>query len=263
MIEIDNLLEVMDRLRGEGGCNWDKKQTHESLTPYLLEETYEVVDALDKRDMTNLREELGDLLFQIVFHSKIASENKQFHLRDVANSISEKLIRRHPHVFGEPKNLESDEVILNWSKLKRKEKEEQGRKEISILDDIPVSMPALQRSLKIQDKVSEVGFDWDSASGVLEKVKEEIKELEEEIGKENSSHERKEEELGDVIFTLVNLSRFLQVNPETALRKANQKFRERFQFIEKTAIQAQRSIRDLRKDEMEELWQISKNTDNH
>lgn len=263
MIEIDNLLEVMDRLRGEGGCNWDKKQTHESLTPYLLEETYEVVDALDKRDMTNLREELGDLLFQIVFHSKIASENKQFHLRDVAISISEKLIRRHPHVFGDPKNLDSEEVVKNWSKLKEKEKELQGRKERSILDDIPVSMPALQRSLKIQEKVSEVGFDWDSASGVLDKVKEEIKELEEELEKENASFERKEEELGDVLFTLVNLSRFLKVNPETALRKANHKFRERFQFIEKKAGEYQRSIRDLSKDEMEELWQISKNIDNH
>lgn len=262
MKEIDNLLEVMNRLRGDNGCNWDKKQTHESLTPYLLEESYEVVDALERNDQINLKEELGDLLFQIVFHSKIADENNTFHLRDVASSITDKLIRRHPHVFEDQKSLDSEEVVVNWAKLKEKEKRDSGIIKQSILDDIPNALPALQKSLKIQEKVSEVGFDWDSLTGVFQKVKEELSELEEEIFNDSSSKERKEEELGDLMFTLVNLAKFLKINPETALRKANQKFNKRFRTIEKYAKTENKNILDLTKDEMEELWQISKNIDN-
>ena len=250
----------MDRLRGENGCNWDKKQTHESLIPYLLEESYEVVDALEKRDKENLKEELGDLLFQIVFHSKLASESKEFEMKDVALGITQKLIRRHPHVFSEKEDLHPDEVIANWARIKEKEKSSKNRK---LLEDIPISFPALQRAKKIQEKVSSVGFDWEDAQGVLEKVDEELKELKEEIFQNSKNNLKIEEEFGDLLFSMVNLSRFLKINPETALRKANQKFENRFQFVEESAIKEGKNLQNMSKDEMEILWQKSKKIDNH
>ena len=260
MKEIDELLKVMDTLRGENGCNWDKKQTHDTLIPYLLEESYEVVDALEKRDKENLKEELGDLLFQIVFHSKIASEKKEFEMKDVALGIIEKLIRRHPHVFREKEDLHPDEVISNWEKIKEKEK---SSKKKNLLDDVPISFPALQRANKIQEKVSSVGFDWEDTQGVLDKVEEELNELKEEINQNSKNNPRIEEEFGDLMFSMVNLSRFLKINPETALRKANQKFENRFQFVEKMANLEDKNLKNMSKEEMEILWQKSKKIDNH
>ncbi len=258
MKELEELLLVMDRLRGENGCNWDKKQTHESLIPYLLEESYEVVDALEKKDKENLKEELGDLLFQIVFHSKIASETNEFEMKDVISEITQKLIRRHPHVFQTQEDLHPDEVIANWAKIKEKEKEKKNK---TLLGDIPLSFPALQRALKIQEKVSTVGFDWESTGEVLEKVEEEFNELKEEINRDPQNSIRIQEEFGDLLFSMVNLSRFLKINPETALRKANSKFENRFKFVEETAKVEKNGLQNMSKEEMENLWQKSKKID--
>lgn len=258
MKELEELLLVMDRLRGENGCNWDKKQTHESLIPYLLEESYEVVDALEKKDKENLKEELGDLLFQIVFHSKIASETNEFEMKDVISEITQKLIRRHPHVFQTQEDLHPDEVIANWAKIKEKEKEKKNK---TLLGDIPLSFPALQRALKIQEKVSTVGFDWESIGEVLEKVEEEFNELKEEINRDPQNSIRIQEEFGDLLFSMVNLSRFLKINPETALRKANSKFENRFKFVEETAKVEKNGLQNMSKEEMENLWQKSKKID--
>lgn len=258
MKELEELLLVMDRLRGENGCNWDKKQTHESLIPYLLEESYEVVDALEKKDKENLKEELGDLLFQIVFHSKIASETNEFEMKDVISEITQKLIRRHPHVFQTQEDLHPDEVIANWAKIKEKEKEKKNK---TLLGDIPLSFPALQRALKIQEKVSTVGFDWESTGEVLEKVEEEFNELKEEINRDPQNSIKIQEEFGDLLFSMVNLSRFLKINPETALRKANSKFENRFKFVEETAKVEKNGLQNMSKEEMENLWQKSKKID--
>ncbi len=258
MKELEELLFVMDRLRGENGCNWDKKQTHESLIPYLLEESYEVVDALEKKDKENLKEELGDLLFQIVFHSKIASETNDFEMKDVISEITQKLIRRHPHVFQTQEDLHPDEVIANWAKIKEKEKEKKNK---TLLGDIPLSFPALQRALKIQEKVSTVGFDWESTGEVLEKVEEEFNELKEEINRDPQNSIRIQEEFGDLLFSMINLSRFLKINPETALRKANSKFENRFKFVEEAAKVEKNGLQNMSKEEMENLWQKSKKID--
>ena len=261
MIEIEKLLEVMNTLRGESGCNWDKKQTHESLIPYLLEETYEVVDALENKDKNNLKEELGDLLFQIIFHSKIASENQDFDFKDVTQVLTEKLIRRHPHVFKEKQNLGVEEVLQNWDLIKNNEKD--GNQSKYILADIPKALPALLRAEKIQKKVSKVGFDWEEAEGIFQKIEEEINELKEELNTKNRIDERIEEELGDILFSVINLSRFLNINPEKALRKVNRKFESRFQFIEDEAYSQNKTIDKLKKDEMEDLWQKSKKIGSH
>ena len=203
---------------------------------------------------------MGYLLFQIVFHSKIASETKEFEMKDVVLGITQKLIRRHPHVFMEREDLHPDEVISNWAKIKEKEKSSKNK---NLLDDIPISFPALQRANKIQEKVSSVGFDWEDTQGVLDKVEEELSELKEEINQDPKNNQRIEEEFGDLLFSMVNLSRFLKINPENALRKANQKFENRFQFVEKMANLEDKNIKNMSKEEMEILWQKSKKIDNH
>jgi MazG family protein len=221
--ELYRLVDVMKRLRSPGGCPWDREQTHESLKPYLLEEAYEVLSAIDMHDDEELKEELGDLLLQIVFHAQLADEENRFSIDDVAESIVKKLIRRHPHVFSEVKVNGSEEVLQNWEKIKKDE----GKK--SALDGVPPTLPALLKARRVQEKAKRVGFDWDNAEGAFEKVVEEVNELKKAIveGKKGSV----EEELGDLLFSIVNVSRFLDVDAEDALRKTIHKFMVRFQYI--------------------------------
>ncbi len=249
----DDLVEIMRKLRSPEGCPWDREQTHESLVPYLIEETYEVVDAITKRDYENLREELGDLLLQVVFHSQIASEKGKFTIDDVVDGICKKLIFRHPHVFGDRDDIKtSEDVLKKWEEFKKKE----GKKRESLLDGIPESLPALDYALKLQKRAAKVGFDWKDFGGIKEKLLEEIEEVEESYRKGN--REKIEEEVGDLLFMVVNLARALNVNPEIALRKANQKFVRRFSYIEKKAREKGKSLEEMSLEEMEELWQEAK-----
>ena len=256
MDEMDKVLEVMKTLRSEGGCNWDRAQNHKSLIPYLLEESYEVVHAIENEDDENLKEELGDLLFQVVFHSRIASEEGRFQFSDVAGNLSEKLIRRHPHVFQNQSDLSPEEVVQNWQKIKENEKKD--RKETI---DVPIALPALDRAHKIQKKAADVGFDWEDPRDVRAKVAEELEELDEEWTK-GGSFERMEEELGDLLFAIVNFSRFLKINPEKALRKANEKFLYRFSQMEKFAKEQNQNFPDLSLEEKEVLWKKKKKQGN-
>lgn len=259
MEEMQKLLEIMERLRGNNGCNWDRQQTHESLTPYVLEEAYEVVDAIESGNKSNLKEELGDLLFQVVFHSKIASETGDFSFRDVVNGISDKLVRRHPHVFQNSQSLSSEEVLKNWEIIKSEEK---GMKTGgSILDDVPVAMPAIQRSEKLQSKASSVGFDWENPLGVLDKIREECNELEKEIRESTVNKARIREEWGDLVFSLVNLARFFKINPEDGIRATNQKFEKRFKAMEMNSGLSSKDLKNLSTEEWEVLWQKSKKQD--
>ncbi len=258
MKEIQRVLEIMSTLRGENGCNWDKEQTHESLIPHLIEETYEVIDALYFSNKENLKEELGDLLFQIIFHCQIAKEEKKFTFEDVAKTLGDKLIFRHPHIFENQKNLSAEEVLKNWEQLKTKEKEKKGIFQESILDGIPKTFPSLQRAEKLQSKAAKIGFDWSSPQEIVEKIYEELEELNEELGNPQQSKERIFEELGDVLFSVVNLARFLDISPELALRYANEKFESRFRKMENLAKEKNQNLQTLNLEEMEELWKISK-----
>jgi XTP/dITP diphosphohydrolase len=253
MEAFSRLLIIMDELREK--CPWDKKQTFDSLRMLTLEETYELSDAILKNNLSDIQEEIGDVFLHLVFYSKIAEESNTFDVADCLHSICEKLIRRHPHIYGDVKVNSAEEVKKNWEQIKLTE----GKK--SVLSGVPSSLPSLVKAFRIQEKTSQVGFDWENKEQVWEKVVEEMEEFKEELMK-NESMERKEEELGDLMFTLVNLAKFLKINPETALRKANQKFNKRFRTIEKYAKTENKNILDLTKDEMEELWQISKNIDN-
>jgi tetrapyrrole methylase family protein/MazG family protein len=248
------LVDLMARLRGPDGCPWDLKQTTESLKPFLIEETYEVIDALDDGDPYKVKEELGDLLFQIVFHARLAEEQGAFSLDDVIEANVEKMIRRHPHVFGDQKLATDKEVIANWEEIKKKEKGHTQR--TSILEGVPSSMPALSRAHRLQERAARVGFDWKRLDEALPKLDEEIAEFKESLKTESAA--KIEEELGDIFFMLVNLSRFLNVDPEQALRKTIGKFIRRFRFIEERAADAGRPLDDLSLDEMENLWQEAK-----
>jgi len=230
---------------------WDKKQTHKSLRQYLIEETYEVIDAIDKNDMYNMEEELGDLLLQILFHSEIAKENNKFNIKDVINKISEKLVRRHPHVFGNTSVTSTNEVLENWESSKIDE----GKK--SVLSGVPKHLPALLKAYRIQEKASRVGFDWESLEPVIDKIEEEFKELKKEI-KENIK-DKIEDELGDFLFSIANLSRFLKVNPEDALRNTISKFTNRFKYIEKELKKNNKKPEDCTLEEMDKIWEESKN----
>lgn len=252
MKKIDLLIEIMARLRSEKGCPWDKMQTHETLKGYLLEETYEVLDAIDKADYVALKEELGDLLFQIIFHCQIESEKNEFSFDDVCEAIAEKMISRHPHVFSNKKYDSPEEVSKQWHERKK----EEGKIKDSIFDGIPTTLPALLRAQRIQSRASKVGFDWDNIKDAIPKVFEEITELNEKIIK--GSKEEIEEELGDVIFSIVNIARLLKINSEDALRKSSNKFVHRFNHIEKTAKDSGRSIEDMSLREMDEIWEATK-----
>jgi tetrapyrrole methylase family protein/MazG family protein len=245
----------MAQLRGPAGCPWDREQTPESLKPFLIEECYEVIDALDEGSPDKVRDELGDLLFQIVFHARIAEEKGAFTIADVISAIMEKMTRRHPHVFGEAKVSTSGEVLANWEEIKKKEKTHQER--TSILDGVPQALPALLRAHGIQKRAARVGFDWNELDEALPKLDEEIREFKQSLKSKDASGI--EEELGDIFFMLVNISRFLEINPEDALRKTISKFIHRFRYIEEHAAETGRSLNDMTLDEMEALWQEAKN----
>ena len=251
----------MATLRSENGCNWDKKQTYDSLKEYIIEEAYEVVDAVESRNFEHMKEELGDLLFNIVFYAQIASEDKKFNINDVAKDISEKLIRRHPHVFNVPANLTPDEVLANWNKIKQQEKINNPKPE-SVLDGIPKSLPSILRAEKLQKLAAKVGFDWANIEDVKKKLHEEIDELYKEIQTEKQDMNKIEDELGDVLFSVINLSRFLKVSPEVALNRANLKFTSRFQFIEKEAKLENKNLENMTLEEMDELWDKAKLNEN-
>lgn len=247
---LERLLDIMDELREK--CPWDRKQTFETLRHLTIEETYELGDAILENNLDEIKKELGDLLLHIFFYSKIGSEKKSFDIADVANQIADKLIRRHPHIYGETNVENADQVVKNWEDIKLKE----GKK--SVLEGVPNSLPALVKAYRIQEKVSGVGFDWDKKEAVLEKVKEELDELRTEIDAGDSK--KMEAELGDVIFSLVNYARFLNVNPENALELTNKKFIRRFKYIEDKALKCQRKVSELSNEEMEILWEEAKKT---
>lgn len=249
----DTLMELMRRLRGPGGCPWDAEQTHESLKRYLLEETYEVMEAIDADSTTMLREELGDLLLQVVFHAVIAEERGEFDIDDIIETLNDKLIRRHPHVFADLKVKDIEQLIENWEKIKRMEK---GPGRQSVLSGVPSHLPALLKAQKISEKAARVGFDWSHADQVFAKVLEELKEFEETMLE--GDQERMEAELGDLLFALANLGRFLSLNPEDALRKTIARFMKRFEHIENSVHAANREIRDTSLEDMERLWEEAK-----
>ncbi len=249
----NDLVEIMEKLRSPDGCPWDRKQTHSSLIPYLIEETYEVIDAIRKENDEELKEELGDLLLQVIFHSQIAKERGAFSIDEVIDSIAKKLVHRHPHVFGERSDIKSPEdVIREWDKLKEKE----GKKKKSLLDGIPESMPALERAYKLQKRAEKVGFDWKDFKGIKEKIAEELEEVEEELRK--NDRKKLEEEVGDLLFMVVNLARFLGIHPEVALMKANEKFEKRFRKMEEAAAEEGKNLEELDIEEMEKLWERAK-----
>ena len=245
----DRLLTIMDELREQ--CPWDKKQTMETLRPLTIEETYELGDAILNADLNEVKGELGDLLLHIVFYSKIGSETNDFDITDVINTICKKLIHRHPHVYGDVIIKNETEVKHNWENLKLKE----GKN--SVLEGVPHSLPALVKASRIQEKVAGVGFDWKHTDQVWNKIEEEIKELKEEIL--NMNQNAIEDEFGDVLFSLINYARFLNVNPENALERTNKKFIKRFQYLEKKANQNQKSLSEMSLDEMGIYWDEAKN----
>lgn len=250
----DDLLEIMARLRGENGCPWDREQTHESLRIYLLEEAYEVLEALDAGDVHKFCNELGDLLLQIVFHAQIAKENGVFDIEDVTTEVCSKLISRHPHIFGNVKADTAEQVLENWEAIKKKEKKIDSQ--TGVLKDVPSNLPALMRSYKVQQKAAQVGFDWDNIEDVFRKVDEEIQELKDVYKSKNM--ERITDELGDTFFALVNLSRFLKVQPELALTGTIRKFINRFEYIEQQSRKAGKRLEDMSLAEMDELWNEAK-----
>lgn len=243
----ERLLNIMDDLRAK--CPWDKKQTLESLRHLTIEETYELADAILDNDLDELKGEIGDLMLHMVFYSKIASEKGAFDITDVLNGICDKLVHRHPHIYGDVEANDEETVKKNWEKLKLKE----GKK--SVLSGVPRSLPALVKAGRIQDKVKGIGFDWDDRSQVLEKVKEEIEELEVEVA---ASSDKVEEEFGDVLFSMINYARFLDVNPESALERTNKKFIKRFQYMEEKINAEGKSFDDMNLSEMDVYWNEAK-----
>lgn len=253
--EFQALVEVVAALRGPGGCPWDREQDHKSLRKYVIEETYEVVDAIDHGSPVKLEEELGDLLLQILLHSQIASEDSRFDIADVCERIRKKLIRRHPHVFGEVEVAGVDEVLHNWEEIKSREP---GREEIiSAIDDVPKCLPALMRAAEISKRAARTGFEWPNIAGVQEKLREETVELEQAIASGNQ--EKIKSEIGDTLFTIVNIARWSKVDAEESLREMLERFQSRFTAIEDHAGKSGRSINDLSIDEMDEIWNQAKN----
>jgi len=257
------LVEIMARLRGPDGCPWDREQTLETLRAYAVEETYEVLDAIERKDWGHLAEELGDLQLQIVFQSQIASEDGKFTIDDVLDSINEKLIRRHPHVFGDESANTSGEVLHRWEQIKAEEKRLKGTNgragEESILQEIPRSQPAMLEARQIGKTAAKTGFDWRRFDDLIAKLEEEVEEVQQARALQSSDRaDRMEEEVGDLLFMVVNIARHLKVNPEMALRRANAKFRERFGYIERQLRKQGKAMESADLEEMEELWQQAK-----
>ena len=246
----------MARLRAPGGCPWDREQTFDSIKPYTLEETYEVLDAIDRRDWGEVADELGDLLLQAVFYAQMAAEQGLFQIGDSLDAINEKLIRRHPHVFGDGTAETAGDVKRIWGEIKAAEKKDRGKDAAGLLDSVPRAMPALVEAQQIASRAAGVGFDWETADQVIEKLDEELAELAE--ARRQASPAELENEIGDLLFVLVNLARFVKVDPEQALRKTNAKFRERFAHIERELAGRGKKLQDASIDEMEELWQQAK-----
>jgi MazG family protein len=246
----------MARLRAPGGCPWDREQNFDTIKPYLLEESYEVMDAIDRRDWQGLREELGDLLLQSVFFAQMASEQGSFDIGDSIDAINEKLIRRHPHVFGTGQAETPDDVKRRWDEIKAEEKLERGEGLETLLEGVPRTLPALVEAQQIAQKVAKVGFDWPNIEEVFAKLEEELGELHE--ARSTKSPEKIEEEMGDLLFVIVNLARFLSVDAEQALRKANAKFRQRFAHVESSLSERGKPLEEASLEEMEALWQEAK-----
>jgi len=251
-MDLDELIKIMSALRGEKGCPWDREQTMESLKPFIVEEAYEVLEAIDEKNPEAVKEELGDLLFQIVFQCQIAKEKGEFEMSDVIEKIGRKMIARHPHVFGDADYRTSAEVLVHWEAQKKLE----GKQRESLLEGVPKTLPSLLRAHRLQDRASRVGFDWDKIDDVMKKLDEEIGEFREAM--EKKQEDAIEEELGDVLFMLVNISRFIGVNPEDALRKTISKFISRFRYIEMAAADSGRKLADMTLAEMDALWDEAK-----
>lgn len=252
MADLQKLLDIMERLRAENGCPWDREQTSQTLTPYLVEETYEVIEAIGENSPPKIKEELGDLLFQIVFHCQIAKERGAFDIQDVIDTVSEKLTRRHPHVFGDAKFETPEQVLKQWEDRKK----EEGKNRESILEGVPKELPSLLRAHRIQSRASRVGFDWNNIDGVMDKLDEELSEFRDALQQKDAA--AIEEELGDIFFALVNISRFVRVNPEEALRKTIIKFISRFRFMEVKAAGMGRQLADMTPQELDDLWEEAK-----
>src|ERR1700724_1506027 len=263
----EKLVAVQKRLRAPQGCPWDREQTHATLRPYLIEEAYEVIDALDSGDDVKFAEEMGDLLLQVVFHSEIAREQQRFTVADVLREIHDKMVRRHPHVFGNARAKNSAEVLQNWERIKATERRDKDvsskndalkaeQKPASLLDGVSRGLPAMLQGLQLTRKAARAGFDWEEADGVFEKLREEMAEVRHALAEKD--FKKAEEELGDLLFAVVNLARFVQVDPEIALKKANGKFQRRFMEMEKTARQSGRSFDGMPREEKESLWDAVK-----
>lgn len=246
------LREIASILRAENGCAWDRAQNSKTLKSYLIEEAYELYDAIELADTKSMKEELGDVLYQVYAHAQIAEEEGKFTVDDVARGIAEKLIRRHPHVFGDEGPKEKEQVSIDWEKIKKKEKEAHQ----SILDGVPGHVPALQKAYRVQQKVSRIGFDWDRIDDVVKKLDEEIGEFKEALA--SQSREMLMEEMGDILFTLANISRFLSINPEEALKKTVDKFMARFRFVEDETRNSGKSLDQMSLAEMDALWEKAK-----
>jgi ATP diphosphatase len=262
--KFEKLVEIMATLRGPNGCPWDKEQDFNSLKPMLVEEVYEVLEAVENGDFDSLSEELGDLLLHVIFNAHLGKESGRFDINTVIEKISEKLIRRHPHVFGSEKASTSDEVIRNWEAIKAREKAEKsktgGSQPKSLLEGIPARLPAIHEAHQISARAARVGFDWPDIEGVFAKLQEEVGELKQVIADENGgpSRDRLEDEIGDMLFVIVNIARYLKIDSESALKRANRKFKSRFQFMEGELAKAGKTLEETSLDEMEALWKKAK-----
>lgn len=252
-ITLEDLITLMATLRSENGCPWDRKQTKDSIKPYIIEETYEVVEAIDERDPQKMREELGDLLFQIVFYAQLLTEEDGIDIYNIIETVYTKMIRRHPHVFGQIKVKNAEEVLVNWEKIKQEEKKVERS---SILDGVPKELPSLLRAHRIQSRASNVGFEWENFHHVLKKLDEEFSELRQAY--KHGNIEEIEDEFGDILFVLVSISRFLNINPDDALRKAITKFTTRFNYMEQKMKEMNKDWKDMSVEEMDALWNKSK-----
>jgi MazG family protein len=256
----EGLVGVQARLRAPGGCPWDREQTHATLRTYLVEEAYEVLDAIEKGSPQDLAEELGDLLLQVLFHADLAREAGAFDISDVITGIHDKMVRRHPHVFGDVKADTAGEVLKNWALIKAREKQSSSQsassQNPSLLNGVSRNLPALLEAYQLTRRAAQVGFDWESVNGIIEKIEEEIAELRAEVA--NSNRRATEEEVGDLLFSVVNLARFLKLDPEVTLKLSNLKFKKRFQEMESEALQIKKNLSDLSKEELEELWASAK-----
>lgn len=264
---MQTLLQLMSMLRDpQHGCPWDLKQSFASTAPHTLEEVYEVVDAIETNDIQQLKEELGDLLFQVVFYAQLGKEQQVFDFETIAETITTKLLQRHPHVFpsatlesfGQGSDISSEQVVNNWEQIKTQEREQKKAAQlVSVLDDVPAALPSMLRATKLQKRVSNVGFDWQSVQPVYAKVKEELSELE--VAMETGNNLHVEEEFGDLLFSMINLSRHLHLDSEASLRKANRKFEARFRSVERMVVETERAITDLSAAEMDMYWERAKN----